>query len=216
MRSNHRSVRGLIEPRAPKRTTLASPADRADRNEVNSQVVAELTRLLSARTVIVGVGSSEHGDDGFGPVVASHLRRLGVTTALDTGTCPENYLGAIVALRPQVVLVLDAAEMDRPPGSLMLCDPGEVTGGGLSSHAGSLDLLARYVCGMTDAACRFLLVQPQRSGWTPDDVDRDRMVEIPFSTLSRPVRAVAHSVCRVIMAADRERKAASAAVPHVS
>ena len=213
MRSNRRSANRLAGTLAVDHPICSGLHHHDDAND---QVMAELTRLLSARTAIVGVGNAEHGDDAFGPALARRLRRLGLTAALDAGTCPENYLGAVVALQPQLVLILDAAEIDRPPGTLMLCDPRDLAAAGLSCHAGSLALLARYLRGMTDADCRLLLVQPKQSVALPDNLDRDGRARVPFSSLSPPVRAAALSVCRTILTALKNKQAAPAAIPHVS
>jgi hydrogenase maturation protease len=120
-----------------------------------------LARALGAKSVVVGIGNRDRGDDGFGPAVVEALRAAGIGRVVDAGVAPENYLGQIVASEPDVVLVVDAAELAEPPGTVRLADVDEFPGTGFGTHAGGLSLLLRYLEVRLGRRCLILAVQPE-------------------------------------------------------
>ncbi len=99
------------------------------------------------------------GDDGVGPFVASRLQEewsknvdtdVGGTggstgVAVDCGTTPENYTAVVRRLRPELLVIVDAAQMGLEPGACRII-PGERVGVlGLSTHSMPLTLFMSYV-----------------------------------------------------------------------
>lgn len=72
--------------------------------------------------LLLSVGNGLMGDDGAGVLLAQMLREqpLEEWTALNGGSAPENILHCIREMEPSRVLVVDAADMDLPPGSVRL------------------------------------------------------------------------------------------------
>jgi hydrogenase 3 maturation protease len=68
--------------------------------------------------VVLGVGNRLSRDDGAGPVVACRMRDEPGWTAIDCGTALENVAGLVSRAHPDLVVVVDAARMDLPPGSV--------------------------------------------------------------------------------------------------
>lgn len=86
------------------------------------------------RMVILGCGNILLGDDGFGPAVIARLEAIGLppaVQAVDVGTSiREHLLDALLAphLRPQVLVVVDAAYRDGvPAGSVWCCPPQDLS-----------------------------------------------------------------------------------------
>ena len=77
-----------------------------------------------ATGVILTVGNSLMGDDAAGPLLAEMLSRApaGDWDVVDGGSAPENEVQRVRALRPDRVLVVDAAEMGLEPGEIRLID----------------------------------------------------------------------------------------------
>jgi hydrogenase 3 maturation protease len=100
------------------------------------------------------------GDDGFGPELVSRLGGIPLRT-VDAGTTPENHLGAIARLRPNLVLVADAANLGKTPGEAALLESGEIDQvGGFSTHTMSPALFMRRLEELCGAGVVMLAVQP--------------------------------------------------------
>jgi hydrogenase 3 maturation protease len=72
--------------------------------------------------VVLTVGNSLMGDDGAGALLArllheAPLERWGIVNG---GSVPENCLHQLRALAPNLVLVVDTADMDLPSGTVRL------------------------------------------------------------------------------------------------
>lgn len=76
------------------------------------------------KKLLVTVGNTLMGDDAAGPLLAQALRRapLEAWDVLDGGSAPENFLHQIREAAPDYVLLVDAADMDLPPGALRWID----------------------------------------------------------------------------------------------
>lgn len=76
------------------------------------------------KKLVVTVGNLMMGDDAAGPLLAQALLASPVDgwEVLDGGSAPENCLHRIRELAPEHVLVVDAADMDLPPGEIRLID----------------------------------------------------------------------------------------------
>lgn len=97
---------------------------------ISHKTQADLSR---PRTVILGCGNTLLGDDGFGPAVIARLEEIGLPQAVqatDVGTSiREQLIDYLMApqLRPQVLVVVDAAYRDGiPAGSVWCCRPQEL------------------------------------------------------------------------------------------
>ena len=70
--------------------------------------------------ILLTVGNGMMGDDGAGALLAQmlHENPLEGWTVLHGGSAPENVVHRIREMDAQSVLVVDAADMDLPPGSI--------------------------------------------------------------------------------------------------
>lgn len=73
---------------------------------------------------------------------------------------PENFLGVIAGKKPDRILFIDATDFGGVPGQVRLLFPDEVAPSGLSTHAGSLKILAEYLQARTQAQMALLAIQP--------------------------------------------------------
>jgi hydrogenase 3 maturation protease len=78
--------------------------------------------------LVLTVGNLMMGDDAAGPLLAQALLASPVDgwEVLDGGYAPENWLHRIRELAPEQILVVDAADMDLPPGEIRLIDDGKL------------------------------------------------------------------------------------------
>jgi len=127
----------------------------------------ELLDKLSGKIVIVGIGNPLRGDDGAGPALIRELKTRipkdhSEITLIDAGEVPENYLVRITEKKPDVVLLIDSADMKQPPGATKFFDAGEIQQGGLSTHNASLKMCVDFLKSETDARLFLLGIQPER------------------------------------------------------
>lgn len=75
---------------------------------------------LKGTVLLFGVGNRLRGDDGVGPAVVEALKARGLLwlQAVDCGVSPENWLAVAAAAKPREVIVVDAALMGLPPGTV--------------------------------------------------------------------------------------------------
>jgi hydrogenase 3 maturation protease len=107
------------------------------------------SRLAGKRVVILGVGNSLRGDDAVGSALAEKLHGHINAIVLNAGDAPEDYLGRIIAARPDVVVIVDATETGSEPGSVALIEPEQLPETSFSTHTLSLGMLATIVTGGT-------------------------------------------------------------------
>ena len=127
------------------------------------QRLKNLTR--NKKTLFLGVGNALKGDDAAGISLVDELSRLNFPADrgvgfLNCGVSPENYLEKIKALSPQAVVIADAAENGKRPGTLELMDLGKADNFSLSTHSLSFEYLKEY---LQELKCEFFLlaIQPK-------------------------------------------------------
>ena len=69
---------------------------------------------------LLGVGNRLSRDDGVGPFVAQAMDGATGWTAIDCGTSLENISGIITREKPDLLVLVDAAQMDVSPGEVRL------------------------------------------------------------------------------------------------
>ena len=136
---------------------------------LNQHLAPALTKALSLRpeearrVVLLGIGSELRSDDAAGIHVARRVEALSLpgVTALAGGSAPENLTGEIRRLSPSLLIIVDAADMTLPAGSVRLLDPGEIGGMSFSTHTLPLTVLASYL--QTETGCSLLIlgIQPK-------------------------------------------------------
>jgi hydrogenase 3 maturation protease len=80
------------------------------------------------KKLIVTVGNSMMGDDAAGALLARKIQQspLDQWDAIDGGSAPENILYVTREIAPEQVLVIDAADMNLPPGEIRSIDAEQI------------------------------------------------------------------------------------------
>ena len=129
----------------------------------------------SPRVAVVGIGQELRGDDAAGSAVASALRARvdgqRPVLVIDAGPAPENFVGPLRRFRPDLVLLIDSAQMDESPGAIRWLAPAccwrglaweDIGGLGASTHTLPLHVLAEYLT--EELGCRVALIGIQPAG----------------------------------------------------
>jgi hydrogenase 3 maturation protease len=113
--------------------------------------------------VVFTAGNSLRGDDGAGPLLAELLETEPARDwqVIDGGAAPENHIHQVRALSPERVLIVDAADMNLPPGEVRLVEEDCVADHFLlTTHAIPLNFLIRSLK-ETIGEIVFLGIQPK-------------------------------------------------------
>jgi hydrogenase 3 maturation protease len=108
----------------------------------------------------LGIGNRCWRDDGVGSRIADALQPCLEFEAIDAGCVPENYLERVVGTNPDTILMIDATDFGGTPGEFRLLETENIAQSGLSTHAGSLHMLAQYLQARTGARIALLAIQP--------------------------------------------------------
>ncbi len=120
------------------------------------------------RLAVVGIGNELNGDDAAGVLVARALR-TGLNDrflAIEAGVAPENFTGMLRRFRPDLVLLVDAADLGKLPGTVAWVNSQDAGGWSGSTHTLPLSVLARYL--EEELGCQVVLV-----GIQPAQLDLD-------------------------------------------
>lgn len=96
-------------------------------------LAAFLHPRFQGRVAIIGIGNRFWGDDGAGPELITSLKEKWETQELepnsspqrlfvDAGECPEDWFIRILDLKPEVIIVVDAIDIQAEPGSFAVLE----------------------------------------------------------------------------------------------
>ncbi|MFQ5979118.1 MAG: hydrogenase maturation protease [Candidatus Heimdallarchaeota archaeon] len=104
--------------------------------------------LRSQKLVIVGIGNILHGDDGIGVLIAEEIKKsVKNVTVIIGATTPENVLSPVIRSKPNLVLIIDAADFGGNLGSIAVFEPSTVKDEAYfgSSHALPISMFASAI-----------------------------------------------------------------------
>ena len=119
------------------------------------------------KVAVCGIGNRIRGDDGIGPEVIDALRPdvdERNVLLLDCERSPENVLGKLQAFSPEKVILIDAVEMGKKPGSIGLVDIHTIRKQTMSTHKLPLNLFIDYLQSRMKFKLIFIGVQPRELG----------------------------------------------------
>jgi len=139
---------------------MAPPEPDGDAPEA---LAAMLRGVAPQHVAVLCIGNPTRGDDGFGPAVAAALPRNAAFHVFDGGSVPENDLPRIAALEPKVVVLVDAVHFDEAPGTLRALPVHGLREDDVSTHAGSLSVVAEWLEEACGASVLLLAAQPAQT-----------------------------------------------------
>jgi hydrogenase maturation protease HycI len=150
--------------------------------------------------VVLGVGSELRSDDAAGLRVTRGIARLRVpgVHALDGGPAPESCTGEIRRIAPSHLLIVDAADMAEPPGTVRLIDLENIAGASFGTHGLPLSVVADYL--RRELGCRVAII-----GIQPASLDFGESLSAPVAAaVDETVRCLAE--CLAAPARSRTQK----------
>jgi hydrogenase 3 maturation protease len=105
-------------------------------------------------TIVLGIGNRLGGDDAAGTCVIDELSRrrqpakappLTKIMTIDAGTAPESYTSVMRQHRPDLLILVDAADMGLPAGALRIITPAKISVLSFTTHSMPLSMFISYV-----------------------------------------------------------------------
>jgi hydrogenase 3 maturation protease len=124
-------------------------------------------RASLPRIAILGIGNPLRSDDAAGVLVARRLGELRLIQdlhflfVLDGGHAPENSTAKLRRFGPDIVLLIDAAQMGEAPGTIRWIDMEDLDGLSASTHSLPLSMLAKYLSLELGCEVKLLGIQPR-------------------------------------------------------
>jgi hydrogenase 3 maturation protease len=171
----------------------------------NNSWQTSLSRLLNQltsesgeppRVAIVGIGNNLRNDDAAGMLVARELRHrecaadAGHLLVIQAGHAPENVTGELRSFAPDLILLIDAAEMRDVPGAICWVPIQSIQGMSASTHSLPLSMLARYLTLELNCMVALIGIQPKSN-----DVG-----EIVSAEVLRAIDTVVDEICNMCFA----------------
>jgi hydrogenase 3 maturation protease len=119
-----------------------------------------------ARVAILGIGNTLRSDDAAGVLVAQALSQRECAADTDhlliceAGHAPENKTGELRKFAPDLVLLIDAADMGKEPGTVEWISEEDIDGMSASTHSLPLSMLAQYLTLELGCKVTLLGIQP--------------------------------------------------------
>lgn len=126
------------------------------------------------KIAVLGVGNDLRTDDGLGLVIVNGLKHIQGPNLLveNVGSVPEAFASNLAEFGAERVIMVDAADMLKPPGHIELVTKERIGSVTISTHRMPPSLLMQYLEDRTGAHTILLGVQPRSiefgEGLTPE------------------------------------------------
>ncbi len=107
----------------------------------------ELKKVLSLKDkkmLFVGIGNVLKSDDGVGVYICRKIKERGAISSLTVEASIENYIGKINSLNPDILILVDCADMKLAPGSFKLMTLNQIQDKTCNTHNISLRRLSEF------------------------------------------------------------------------
>ena len=110
-------------------------------------MLPELEEIISGKNksiLFVGIGNVLKSDDGVGVYITDRINNSVNFSSLSVEVSIENYIGKINSLNPDLVILVDCAEMQSPSGTYRIMKPEMISDTTFNTHNISLKKLADF------------------------------------------------------------------------
>ncbi len=148
------------------------------------------------KIAILGIGNDLRSDDGLGLYIIEKLSiedpRLMVE---NVGSVPEGFTRPLAEFGADRIIMVDAADMNKPAGHIELVTKDRIGGINISTHSMPLSFLMMYLEQETGGTTILLAIQPKSiqfgEGLTPEIQEvADQTINTLESVLKRHLRGL--------------------------
>jgi hydrogenase 3 maturation protease len=130
----------------------------------NSNFEDELRNFIRGanKIAILGIGNDLRSDDGLGPYIIEKLSIDDPRVMIENvGSVPEGFARNLAEFGAERVIMLDAADMMKPPGHIELVTKDRIGGITISTHSMPLSFLMMYLEQETGGKTILIGIQPK-------------------------------------------------------
>ncbi|MFA5338341.1 MAG: hydrogenase maturation peptidase HycI [Candidatus Omnitrophota bacterium] len=132
-------------------------------------LLAQLINKLKGakRIVILGVGSELRSDDAAGLIIAKAIQKKiskskkPQVNVLLGETAPENFTGEIKRLKPTHLIIIDAADISKKSGDVVLFNPEDIKGISFCTHQLPMNIMIDYLKKYIECDVLIVGIQPK-------------------------------------------------------
>ena len=97
--------------------------------------------------LILCIGNRDGGDDSVGPYIFDKLNQEKPKNIelIDAGTAPENYTGKVKQINPEILIIIDAIDMNLDPGEIRIVPKEKIGVMHVSTHGIPISVLVKYL-----------------------------------------------------------------------
>lgn len=125
------------------------------------------------KIAILGIGNDLRTDDGLGLFIVNNIALEDSSLLVENvGSVPEAFAHPLAEFGAERIILVDAADMQKPPGHVELVTKDRIAGIALSTHSMPLSFLMMYLEQETGGRTILLGIQPKNiqfgEGMTPE------------------------------------------------
>ena len=114
------------------------------------------------KIAILGIGNDLRSDDGIGPYIVNTIKFDNPNVMIENvGSVPEGFARPLAEFGATRIIMIDAADMRKPPGHIELVTKDRIGGISISTHSMPLSFLMIYLEQETGGETILLGVQPK-------------------------------------------------------
>ncbi|HLP71918.1 MAG TPA: hydrogenase maturation protease [Bacteroidales bacterium] len=96
------------------------------------------------KILFVGIGNVLRSDDGVGVYISRRIKDHDNISSITVETGIENYIGKINSINPDLLILVDCAEISSSPGDCRLLKAGQIEDNTFNTHNISLQRLTEF------------------------------------------------------------------------
>jgi len=114
------------------------------------------------RIAVLCLGNELFSDDAAGVSVAKLIAEKSPPNirTFSGGIAPENITGEVVAFKPELIIIVDAADMGLPPGSVAILDKDALESLSFSTHSIPVEVFISYFENRLGCSSTVVGIQP--------------------------------------------------------
>jgi hydrogenase 3 maturation protease len=103
-----------------------------------------LKSVKDKKILFIGIGNLLKTDDGVGAYISKRIKNSGNISSLSAEISIENYIGKINSLDPDILIIIDSADMKLSSGTIKLLSIDQVLDLTFNTHSISLKRLSEF------------------------------------------------------------------------